>query len=101
MSAKAAQKLGAGPVVGDDLDGRLLLELGDDGGRVALGQQFDRAVLIQVDDDRAVLVPASQRLVVDTDVAGGGHPTRRSSRSTVGPLMRMSQSSGRLAAARA
>ena len=67
--------IGAGPVPGDHLDLRMQPQPGHHRCRVALGQQLDRAALLEVDDDRAVLVATGQRPVVDAD--DDGHRLQR------------------------
>ena len=64
-AAPDAVGVSAGAVARDDLDAGMALQPRPDGLRVAVGQQVDRAVALQVDDERAVASPAAPSPVID------------------------------------
>ena len=59
--------VGAGAVAGDDLDAGMRLQPGGEALAGAIGQQVDRAVALEVDQDRAVGQPLVDRPVVDAE----------------------------------
>ncbi len=61
--------IGAGAVAADDLDAGMRPQPGGEGLRRAVGQQINRAVALEVDDDATVAPPAASAPVVDADDA--------------------------------
>jgi hypothetical protein len=77
-AAADAVGVGAGAVTRDDLHAGVGPQPRPDGLRVAVGQQVDRAVALQVDDERAVAPATAPGPVVDADDARRrGHRQRR------------------------
>ena len=61
--------IGAGAVATNDRDAGMRAQPGGEGLRRAVGQQIDRAVALEVDDDAAVASPPASAPVVDADDA--------------------------------
>ena len=59
--------VGAGMIAGDDLDARPVPQPGGNGGGLAVGQQIDHPVGLDVDRHRAVAAPAPPGPVIDSE----------------------------------
>ncbi len=112
-----AVRVGAGPVARDNLDARVLTQPPGQGVGLAVGQQVDHRVALQIDEDRAVAMTAApplrrhsngfavgtfassaQSSTARTRWVGGGSaplPTLRTSRSSVSALVGMASLSAK------
>ena len=61
--------IAAGAITGNDLSAGMILQPGRDRVTLAVGQQVDRPVALQIDDDRAVALAPPPGPVIDADDA--------------------------------
>jgi hypothetical protein len=60
-------RIGSSPIATDDRDARMILQPLGETVRRAVGQEVDRSVTLQVDDNRSIRMPTSVGPVINTD----------------------------------
>ena len=69
-AATGTISVGTGPIAGDDLDTGIALEPCLDAAGMAIRQQVDNLVTLEIADDRSIALTAAPRPVVYTDDPG-------------------------------